>query len=270
MMKNRIGNFFVVLICFIWISPIIWVFLTSIKPSIDINNKIPIIINFNPTLDHYHEIFSRFKFFDVCLNSLVVVGGSTFFVMILAIPASYSLARLNIKGRENLSLIILSLRFLPAIVIVLPYYIIGNYFQIIDTYLLLIIVYIGFGLPFAIFLLRSFMIDLPKDIEEAARLDGLSWLTILYKIVIPLSSPGIIVTSIFTFAFGWNEYLFSLFLTIDRVTTIPVNLQKTIDQYNVLWGELSAGATIQLLPVILIVFLLQRNIARGLTFGAVK
>ena len=114
------------------------------------------------------------------------------------------------------------------------------------------------------------MIDLPKDIEEAARLDGLSWFKILHKIVIPLSTPGIIVTSIFTFAFGWNEYLFSLFLTIDRATTIPVNLQKTIDQYNVLWGELSAGAVVQLLPVVIIVFILQKNIARGLTFGAVK
>jgi len=269
-MKNKICNFFVVLFSLVWISPIIWIILTSIKPSIDINNKIPIFFDFQPTFNHYYEIFDRFKYLDVSLNSLVIVGGSTIIVMLFAIPASYSLSRLNIKHRDNISLFILSLRFLPAIVIVLPYYIIGNYFSIIDTFLLLITVYIGFGLPFAIFLLRSFMIDLPKDIEEAARLDGLSWFKILHKIVIPLSTPGIIVTSIFTFAFGWNEYLFSLFLTIDRATTIPVNLQKTIDQYNVLWGELSAGAVVQLLPVVIIVFILQKNIARGLTFGAVK
>ena len=114
------------------------------------------------------------------------------------------------------------------------------------------------------------MLDLPKEVEEAGRLDGLSWLQIIFRLILPMAAPGIAVTTIFTFVFSWNEYLFALFLTTSKATTMPVALQKTIDVYNVLWGELSAGAMIQLLPMVLVVFLLQRHIARGLALGAVK
>ena len=148
---RKLGNLLVLSLTFFWISPIIWVFLTSIKPSIEINKKIPVIIDFVPTYAHYVEIFERFNFLNVSINSLIIVLGSTLVVILLAIPASYSLARLNLKSRENISLFILSLKFLPAIVIVLPYYIIANYLSLIDTYLIMIIVYVGFGLPFAVF-----------------------------------------------------------------------------------------------------------------------
>jgi multiple sugar transport system permease protein len=131
-------------------------------------------------------------------------------------------------------------------------------------------VYVAFGLPFAVWILRGFLLDLPKDIEEAGRLDGLSWIQIIFRLIMPMAAPGIAVTAIFTFVFSWNEFLFALFLTLDKGSTMPVALQKTIDLYNVLWGSLSAGAVLQLLPMILVVFLLQKHIARGLALGAVK
>ena len=128
----------------------------------------------------------------------------------------------------------------------------------------------AFGLPFAVWVLRGFLLDLPKEIEEAGRLDGLSWIQIIFRLIMPMAAPGIAVTAIFTFVFSWNEFLFALFLTLDKGSTMPVTLQKTIDLYNVLWGSLSAGAVLQLLPMVLVVFLLQKHIARGLALGAVK
>ena len=130
--------------------------------------------------------------------------------------------------------------------------------------------YVAFGLPFAVWILRGFLLDLPKDIEEAGRVDVLSWIQIIFRLIMPMAAPGIAVTAIFTFVFSWNEFLFALFLTLDKGSTMPVALQKTIDLYNVLWGSLSAGAVLQLLPMILVVFLLQKHIARGLALGAVK
>ena len=200
----------------------------------------------------------------------MAVGVSTLIVMVLAFPAAYAVARMGLMHGDAWALFILSLRFMPGVVVVLPYFRMASYFQLIDTPLVLIIVYVAFGLPFAVWILRGFLLDLPQEVEEAGRLDGLSRLQIIFRLVLPMAAPGIAVTAIFTFVFSWNEYLFALFLTYDKATTMPVALQKTIDLYNVLWGSLSAGAVIQLLPMIAVVFLMQRHIARGLALGAVK
>jgi multiple sugar transport system permease protein len=168
------------------------------------------------------------------------------------------------------ALFVLSLRFMPGVVVVLPYFKMANSVGMLGTHLVLIVVYVAFGLPFAVWILRGFLLDLPREVEEAGRLDGFGWLRIIFTLVLPMAAPGIAVTAIFTFVFSWNEYLFALFLTLQKATTIPVALQKTIDVYNVLWGSLSAGAVIQLLPMIAVVFLLQKHIARGLALGAVK
>lgn len=266
----RALNLLAVIVVAVWLIPVLWVGLTSIKPTAVINAPEPTFYAFQPTADHYVEIFGRFRFDRAILNSLVAVGTSTLIVMVLAFPAAYAVARMGLLHGDAWALLILSLRFMPGVVVVLPYFRMANYFQLIDTQLVLVIVYVAFGLPFAVWLLRGFLLDLPKEVEEAGRLDGLSWLQIIFRLVLPMAAPGIAVTAIFTFVFSWNEYLFALFLTYDKATTIPVALQKTIDLYNVLWGSLSAGAVIQLLPMIGVVFLMQKHIARGLALGAVK
>jgi multiple sugar transport system permease protein len=266
----RALNVLAVVVVVVWLLPVLWVGLTSIKPTAVINAPEPTFYAFEPTADHYVEIFGRFRFDRAIFNSLVVVGVSTLIVMILAFPAAYAVARMGLMHGDAWALFILSLRFMPGVVVVLPYFRMASYFQLIDTPLVLIIVYVAFGLPFAVWILRGFLLDLPQEVEEAGRLDGLSRLQIIFRLVLPMAAPGIAVTAIFTFVFSWNEYLFALFLTYDKATTIPVALQKTIDLYNVLWGSLSAGAVIQLLPMILVVFLMQRHIARGLALGAVK
>ena len=263
-------NALAVLVVVLWLVPVMWVALTSIKPTTVINSAVPTFVAFEPTSEHYVEIFDRFKFDRAIYNSLVTVGVSTLIVMVLALPAAYAVSRMGMMRGDTWALIILSLRFLPGVVIVLPYFKMANYVELIDSKTVLIIVYVAFGLPFAVWLLRGFLLDLPKEVEEAARLDGLSWLQIIFRLILPMAAPGIAVTTIFTFVFSWNEFLFAVFLTYDKAQTMPVALQKTIDVYNVLWGSLSAGAVIQLLPMVLVVFLLQRHIARGLALGAVK
>ena len=267
---TRALNVLAVIVVVIWLIPVLWVGLTSIKPTAMINAPEPTFYSFEPTGEHYVEIFGRFRFDRAIFNSLVAVGVSTLIVMVLALPAAYAVARMGLMRGDAWALFILSLRFMPGVVVVLPYFRMASYFQLIDTPLVLIIVYVAFGLPFAVWILRGFLLDLPQEVEEAGRLDGLSWLQIIFRLVLPMAAPGIAVTAIFTFVFSWNEYLFALFLTNDKATTMPVALQKTIDLYNVLWGSLSAGAVIQLLPMIAVVFLMQKHITRGLALGAVK
>jgi multiple sugar transport system permease protein len=154
-----------------WLFPIYWVLLTSVKPPQVINSSVPVFV-FNPTLENYRELFGRFEFARILANSLVIVSVSTIITMILAVMAAYALARLRMRRASSLSLFILSFRFMPAMVVVLPYYLIFQRFSLTDTYVGMILIYVAFGLPFAVWLLRGFLLDLPRDIEDAARLDG--------------------------------------------------------------------------------------------------
>ncbi len=142
--------------------------------------------------------------------------------------------------------------------------------HLLDTYPGLIIVYVAFNLPFAIWLLRGFLADVPVELEEAALLDGLSRLQIIWRIVVPVILPGVASTAIFTFVFTWNEYLMALMLTSVNAVTVPVTIAKFVMPYTILWGDLSAAVVIQVVPMLIVVFLLQRHIVRGMSLGAVK
>jgi multiple sugar transport system permease protein len=266
---RRTFNVLAVFVVATWLFPIYWVLLTSVKPPDVINSAVPVFV-FNPTLENYRELFDRFEFARILANSLVIVSISTIITMVLAVMAAYALARLKMRSSSGLSLFILSFRFMPAMVVVLPYYLIFQRFSLTDTYLGMILIYVGFGLPFAVWLLRGFLLDLPRDIEDAARLDGLKPLAVARRVMLPLARPGIAVTAIFTFVFGWNEYLFALMLTYVQAVTVPVALSKMVEPYVVLWGDISGAVTIQLVPMLIVVFLLQRHITRGLALGAVK
>ena len=257
------------LVILLWLFPVYWVFLTSLKPLEEINRAIP-TFGFSPNLDNYRDLFSQFQFAGVLLNSLVVAVVSCAVVLFVAVLAAYSLARLKTPGEKHIALWILSLRFVPPIVVGIPLYLQWQNFNLLDTQVGLIIVYVSFNLPFAIWLLRGFLGELPFELEEAALLDGLSRLQILRKIIVPIALPGIASTAIFTFVFTWNEYLIALLLTSVKAVTVPVTISKFVQPYTVLWGDLSAAVVIQLVPMLLVVFLLQRHIVRGMTLGAVK
>jgi multiple sugar transport system permease protein len=266
---NSIAVVLTAALVLIWLFPIYWIMLTSFKTPLLINEKTPVFW-FTPTLENYQHLFDEFNFAHVLKNSLFITGFTTVIVIILALLAAYALGRMDVRGGKHVALWMLSLRFMPPIAIVLPFFIAWQRLGIIDTHLGLILVYVAFNLPFAIWLLRGFLVEVPRDLDEAAMLDGLSHLAILRRIILPVIAPGVAVTAIFTFVFTWNEYLMALILTTRNAITVPVTVSKFIQAYSILWGDVGASATIEILPVLLVVFLLQRHIMRGITLGAVK
>jgi multiple sugar transport system permease protein len=262
----RFAAAFVVLM---WLFPIYWIILTSFKPIVEINSAVPSFI-FTPTLENYRDLFGQFEFTHVLLNSLVVTVATVVVCIVLGVMAAYALGRMNVPGEKHIALWILSLRFLPPIAVAIPFYLQWQELGLLDTRLGLVIVYVAFNLPFAIWLLRGFLADVPRDLEEAAMLDGLSRLAIIWRIVVPVILPGVASTAMFTFVFTWNEYLMALMLTSVTSVTVPVTIAKFVMPYTILWGDLSAAVVIQLVPMLVVVFLLQRHIVRGMTLGAVK
>jgi multiple sugar transport system permease protein len=268
-LKRIIGNAACALVVLIWIFPIYWIALTSIKPVPDIMSKIPVFF-FQPTIEHYKNVFEAYNFSYVVFNSVVIVAASTFITIFLSLPATYSLAIFNLKKSDTIALTVLSLRFMPAIALAIPWYVLFQRLGMLDTHTTMIIVYIGFSIPFAVWLLYGFLREIPPELIQAAMLDGYNHLKILRKIVMPLAGPGIAVTSMFTFIFAWNEFLLALFLTDSVATTIPVAVSRFVQSYQVLWGEISAAGLMAMLPMLVLVVYLQKYIVRGLTFGAVK
>ncbi len=265
----RLGNGAAAGIVLLWLFPVYWIVLTSFKPTVEINSAIPSFV-FTPTLENYRDLFAQFEFSGVLLNSIVVTVVTCIVVVGLGVMAAYALARLKVPGEKHIALWILSLRFLPPIAVAIPFYIQWQDLNLLDTYIGLILVYVAFNLPFAIWLLRGFLADVPAELEEAALLDGLSRLQILWRVVVPVILPGLASTSIFIFVFTWNEYLMALMLTSVNAVTVPVTISKFVMPYTILWGDLSAAVVIQLVPMLAVVYLLQRHIVRGMTLGAVK
>jgi len=265
----RLGHVAAAGVVLLWLFPVYWVVLTSFKPIVEINSAIPSFV-FEPTLENYRDLFAKFEFSGVLLNSIIVTVATCIVVVGLGVMAAYALARLKVPGEKHLALWILSLRFLPPIAVAIPFYIQWQDLNLLDTHVGLIVVYVAFNLPFAIWLLRGFLADVPIELEEAALLDGLSRLQILWRVVVPVILPGLASTSIFIFVFTWNEYLMALMLTSVNAVTVPVTISKFVMPYTILWGDLSAAVVIQLVPMLAVVFLLQRHIVRGMTLGAVK
>jgi multiple sugar transport system permease protein len=267
-----------VAILLVTLFPIYWMISTSLKPS-NLILMSPPVFKFAPTLEHYKYAFQQANFAHYIFNTLVVAVVSTGIVVITGSLASYAFARYDIGG-GNLMFFILTTRMMPAIAVVLPFFIIfrsvgntaiGSFLQLgLDKLGTLVVSYTIFNLPFAIWLMHSFFQDIPVELEDSARLDGYSRLRVFLKVVIPLAAPGIAVTAIFCLLFSWNEYLFASILTRDVAKTITVGVGDFWTQRGILWGPLSAAATVCVVPMILFAMLLQRWIVRGLSFGAVR
>ena len=268
----------VIAILLITIFPIYWMIVTSLKPT-ELILTTPPVFNFIPTLEHYKYAFTNADFGQYIKNTLVATIGSTIIVIICGSLASYSFARYNV-GRGTLMYFILSTRMMPAIAVVLPFFIIfrtvgntgiGQFLQLgQDRIGTLIICYTIFNLPFAIWLMHSFFQDIPTELEDSARLDGYTRFKVFLKVVLPLAAPGIAVAAIFCMLFSWNEFLFASVLTRDVAKTITVGVGDFWTTRGILWGPLSAAATVCVMPMLIFALILQRWIVRGLTFGAVR
>ena len=252
-----------------WLFPIVWTGMTSFKPEGGLIGLKPVFA-FAPTLDNYIELFAEQGYGPLMLNSLLIAGGATALSIFLGSLAAYALSRSRLRGRNQIALWILSLRMLPPIAVVVPFYLILSRGGLLDNYVGIVLVYLSFSLPFAVWMLQGFFSEVPRSIDEAAAADGAGPLKILFVFIVPLSRGGIAVTTMFTFVFAWNEFLFVFLLTKEKWVTLPVRLGSTITPFQTDWGSLTAGAIVSFLPLIVVVFLLQREMVRGVSLGAVR
>ncbi|MDI6871130.1 MAG: carbohydrate ABC transporter permease [Bacillota bacterium] len=252
-----------------YLFPIVWVFLTSIKPPILTVTPKPVWI-FQPTLVSYQALFRKYDFGRFISNSLTIAFWSTLITTALSTTAAYALSRHAIRRRDDIAFWILSTRMLPPIASVLPVFILMRTWGLLDTKLSMIVMYSVFNIPLSVWIIKAFMAQLPKELEEAALVDGCSVLRAFTRIALPLSLPGIVAAATLTFILAWNEFTFALVLAQMKAKTFPVAIAGFQAKHGLFLGELSAGAIVGTLPILVVALLLGRYIVAGLTVGALK
>jgi len=250
--------------------PIFWMVLSSFKPP-DVVQAIPPIWAFTPTLQNYNDALNgTASMATLITHSFVVASLTTLLTLAAGLPAAYALTRVRFRGRHFVGNWILSTIMFPPVVSAIPVFIIVGQLGLMDTYPALVIPYTAFNLPIIIWMLRSFVRQIPQEIEEAALIDGSSHITIVRRIILPLIAPGLAAAGILCFLFSWNEFLFALTLTRSTVKTAPVGISQFTGMYGTQWGDLTAASTVIAAPVLVMTLILRRRIVQGLTFGAVK
>lgn len=251
--------------------PFWWVVTGSIKLPREIIQRQPTMIPHSFTTQHFEKLLQASDFPIYLLNSLIVALFSTAFTVLLALPAAYAFFRMEFPGRNTLYRTILLAYAFPGVVVLIPLYGLFAKVGLIDSPAALVIVNVALALPFSIWMMRSFLATIPREIEEAAVVDGAPTTTILVRILMPLIAPGIASVAIFAFISSWTEYLFaSVLIVSDAKRTIPVGFAGIIGQYQIDWGLLLAGATAAIIPVVILFALVGRWFVSGLTEGAVK
>lgn len=254
----------------VWVVPLLWAVLTSFKTERSILAYPPEVI-FTPTLRNYGEVlFGSTNILSNYTSSLVITLVTTALTMLIAIPAAYALARLRVRRRKGLGFYVLATQFIPPIGLVIPYYLVLNRVGLLDSYSGLVLVYLTFSLPFAVWLMISYFEDIPLEMEEAALLDRASRMQAFIQVVLPQAKGGIAVTIIFVFLNAWNEFLFAVVLSGSRVKPVTVAMYNYISVEQTQWGQLCAAALVAMLPVILLGLFAQKDIVTGLSLGAVK
>jgi len=257
------------ILAFVYLVPVIVLFLTSFKTQVQIMEK-----GFNwffmPTLANYANVLLEQGFLRYMINSLIVGLVSTLFTLVIGGLASYALVRFNFLGKGTISFGTLLLRMIPPAVLVVPIYVLWSYFGLADTRLGLIIIYVGLNLPFTIWVLISFISDVPVELEEAAVVDGCGPWKIFFTVILPLIKPGLAAAAIFTFRIAWNEFILALVLTNRMTRTLPVATTIYLTDTGVEWGNITAMGTLVALPAIIFTFIAAKQLIAGLTAGAVK
>jgi multiple sugar transport system permease protein len=248
--------------------PVAWLAAMAIKPD-ELMFVRPTAWSFAPTLQHFSYVLEQ-GFLGYLGSSVTLALVSTALVVLIGTPAAYAFARFELRGRDDLFLFILATRMAPPICLVIPFYLIFMRFDLLDSFVGLSLAYLTFNLSFYIWVLRSFCRDLPIELEEAAIVEGHSRFAVFLRVVLPMLKSGIVSTAMLCFIFAWNEFLFAFMLGGQNVKTLPVAIPLLITAQGVRWGEMAVVGMVALLPVLLVVFLLQKQIVRGLTMGAVK
>jgi multiple sugar transport system permease protein len=265
-----IGHFLLLLVVIVvCVFPFYWMVTTSFKEQSAILSATPQLF-FHPTLGNYTTAFQKFDIGASLINSLIVALSTTAISLILGSPAAYAIARFDFKGKRDLWFWFISNRMISPIVVALPFFLIARQFRLLDTQLVLILIYLTFNVPIVVWICADQFRNIPKELDEAATLEGYSSFGIFWRIALPLAAPGIAVSAIFSFIFSWNELLYALVLTRSNAKTAPVVATSFLSGYELPWGQIMATGTLVALPVIIFSIIVSRQLVRGLTMGAIK
>jgi sorbitol/mannitol transport system permease protein len=248
--------------------PVLWMVLTSFKTEGSAYTNPPQII-FHPTLSEFSQVFAG-GIGPPLEHSIFVTLTATFAVLVLAIPAAYSLSVRPVKRWSDVLFFFISTKMLPYVAAIVPIFIVARNLGILDNDWALVILYTAMNLPIAVWMIRSFLLEVPREVLEAARIDGANLWTELTRVILPVVVPGIAATALICVIFSWNEFFFAVNLTATRAGTMPVFLVGFITTEGLYWARLAAASSIASLPVILAGWLAQKQLVRGLTFGALK
>jgi multiple sugar transport system permease protein len=270
------GWIFLFLLLMFAVAPMAWMLLTSIKTQFAALQYPPEWWPRSPTLQNYTRLLSPTsdvgqEFLTYLLNSFLVSSTTTVLAVIVAVPAAYAFSRFQFPGRQTLFYAVLVRNMFPGVVFLIPLFVMMRNLRLVNTEWSLILTYLTFGLPLSIWLLKGFYDNIPPQLEQAARIDGASRFQAFLRVVMPLSSPGIIATAIYSFVQAWNEYVYALtFLNNRDKLTLPVGLQRFFTEYATDWPGLMAAAFIMSVPVVVLFLILQRYFVHALAEGAVK
>ncbi len=259
-------------ILFIALFPFWWMLDTSLKQPVDIFGGVTLYPH-SPTFENYRRLFNTYHFGSYLQNSILIVVVSVFVSLVLGTLAAYALARFRLRFGLNQSALVMALlvRMIPGILLVIPLYITLARWGLLNTRLGLILIYSGLNTSFVVWMMQSFLAEIPRDIEEAAMVDGDSRLSALWRVVIPLAAPGIAATAIFSVIATYNDFLLALSLTsTPKAQTVPVGVSTLIGKIQIEFGPMAAAGVIGALPIAIFALLVQRHFVRGLTLGAVK
>jgi len=272
MAKKRIGNgmqlLLIVLAISIMLVPILWIFLAAFKNHIDV---FQLKLLFTPTLANFSAVFAApYYLGDKLLNSTLVALVTVLLAIPIATMAAYSFSRFQLVGQSAMMVVILATQFVPAVVIVLPFFVMYRDIGLLDTHIGLILVNLAIVMPFAIWMIKGFIDGIPMETEEAAMVDGSSRWQVILNIVLPMAAPGLLTAGIFCFIIAWNEFLFALILTNKEAVTLPIGLALFKAEEGDLWNLLSAAGLIIMVPMFVLALTIRRYFVQGMTMGAVR
>jgi len=272
--RNRIGTWVGFLLILVWcLLPVVWIISLSFKGPTETAAGSPQFLPKEPTLDNYRDILNNSDFHDSLINSFGIAAISTFLSVILATLAAYAIARLEFRGKRLVLSIALAIAMFPVVALVGPLFDLWRTLGLFNTWPGLIIPYMSFTLPLAIWTLSAFFREIPWEMEQAAQVDGATSWQAFRKVIVPLAAPGVFTAAILTFFFAWNEFVLALSLTSTTASrTVPAQLSYFVgpDPFNPPYGQLATASVVVTVPIIIIVLLFQRKIVSGLTSGAVK
>jgi multiple sugar transport system permease protein len=257
-----------ILVVAIIIMPLVWMVITSFKPKSIVG--IPYILFFEPSLENYYYVTNAKPTWKVVADTTIVAASTSILSLLVGAPAAYALSRYSFRGRDDLAFWMLTFWMSPPVAFAIPLFVIYDTLKLVDTYPGIILAHTIANLPFVVWLLREYIRDIPREVEEAALVDGASDISVFVRVTLPLLRPGLAAVGVLAFVFSWTEFLYALIFTHGNVRMLTVEVSSYWTIAGVLLGPMTAAITISIIPAIVFAILLQKHVVRGLTLGAVR